>query len=185
MTRFVYATAVGLVGALLVHLAIVFLLPLLSEQAVFNKLAERVVLDRPAPLETLIDGEDASPPVDMLDPFFQTAICRFDLSRGGLLVRANGRLPFWSVSVFDSRADSFFSANDRITAGQRLDLAVLDAGQMRYARQNEPENLATAVIAAADSPQGFVVVRGFVPDESWRAVAAAFFDALQCGSLDF
>lgn len=80
---------------------------------------------------------------------------------------------------------AFFSANDRLAAGQRLDLAVLNASQLRFVRQSTPTELAGAIIAPADDPRGFAVVRVFVPDETWTGISARFADALECRSLEF
>lgn len=185
MSRFIYATLVGLVGAAVVHLAIVFLLPLVSASTPWNQIAALTSENRPYPLPGSSNDTAVGNGIHGPDPFFETIVCRYNLADGALHMRSTGRVPLWTVNLYDSLGTGFFSANDRLAASQRLDLLVLDAGQLRYVRQSTPTDLAGAIVAPADDPRGFVVVRVFVPDETWTGISARFADALECRSLDF
>ncbi|MCR9120700.1 MAG: hypothetical protein NXH91_00320 [Phyllobacteriaceae bacterium] len=185
MTRFVYATLVGLVGAAVVHLIIVFLLPLVSANTPWNRIAGLTETNAPYRLPASMAGATFGNGVHGPDPFFETIVCRYDLDNGAAHLRSTARVPLWTVNLYDSLGTGFFSANDRLAAGQRLDLAVLDASQLRFVRQSTPAELAGAIIAPADDPRGFAVVRVFVPDETWTGISARFADALECRSLEF
>ena len=185
MIRLVHATIVGLVGAALVHLSVIFLLPLLSASTAWNQIAARTAENAPASLQESIDTDPARTGGNGPDPFFETAVCRYDLRDGALRVRASGDAPLWTVGVHDSLGTVVFSANDRIVAGRRLDLAVVDANQLRFVRQNAPAELTDAFIAPAGRPTGFVLVRAFRPDASWSAVIDRFIDGLACETLQF
>ena len=183
MMRLVYATLVGLVGAAVVHLAVIFVLPIASSDTAWNRIA--AATRENAPLRTGIApgalGAGAYGP----DPYFTTAICRYDLRDGALRVRSPGNAPLWTVGVHDSLGTVIFSANDRLVAGRRLDVAVLDASQLRFVRQNAPAQLADAIIAPARRPAGFVIVRAFGPDPTWSPVLERFMDELACETLNF
>lgn len=185
LTRFLYATLVGLVGAAVVHLVIVFLLPLVSANTPWNQIAGQTEENRPYRLPTRTADAAFGSGVHGTDPFFETIVCRYDLADGAAHLRSTGRVPLWTVNLYDSLGTGFFSANDRLAAGQRLDLAVLNASQLRFVRQSTPTELAGAIIAPADDPRGFAVVRVFVPDETWTGISARFADALECRSLEF
>lgn len=183
MTRLLYATLVGLVGAAVVHLSVIFLLPLVSIDTAWNRIAavtaEHVPYQPGDGREALAAGPYGP------DPFFATVICRYDLRGGALHVRSNGLAPLWTVGIHDSLGTVIFSANDRLVAGRQLDLAVVDASQLRFVRQNAPPELANAIIAPAARPTGFVVVRLFLPDPTWNRVIENFADGLACEPLDF
>ncbi|WP_349364036.1 MAG: hypothetical protein ABL307_01300 [Roseitalea porphyridii] len=183
MTRLFYATLVGLVGAAVVHLVVIFLLPLVSTDTAWNRVAAQVAEHEPMRPGDERDalGAGAYGP----DPFFVTVICRYDLRAGALHVRSPGLAPLWTVGVHDSLGTVIFSANDRLVAGRRLDLAVVDASQLRFVRQNAPPELANAIIAPAARPTGFVTVRAFRPDPTWDTVIERFVDELACEPLDF
>lgn len=183
MTRLFYATLVGLVGAAVVHLSVIFLLPLVSTDTSWNRVAAQVAEDQPYRPGEGRDalGTGAFGP----DPFFVTVICRYDLGAGALHVRSPGLAPLWTVGIHDSLGNLIFSANDRLVAGRRLDLAVVDASQLRFVRQNAPPELAEAIIAPAARPTGFVAVRAFQPDPSWDSVIERFVDGMVCEPLGF
>lgn len=185
MMRFLYATIVGLVGAILVHLCVIFLLPLQSSNTAWNRVAAQTVQNRFVPLDDLSGAAPLHVGGQRLDPFFQTAVCRYDLRDGALRVRSSGGAPLWTVGVHDNLGAVVFSANDRIVAGRRLDLTVVDTNQLRFVRQNAPPDLADAIIAPASRSLGFVVVRAFRPDASWSAVVDRFLDELVCETLNF
>lgn len=185
MIRVVYATLVGLLGAAVVHLAIVFALPLVSTSTPWTKIAGATQPGQPIVLAAGLSSASETPAIDGFDPYFVASACRYDLDTGAFVIRAQGGLPLWTVSVNDSRGTAFFSANDRIVAGNGLELVVVDAGQQRVLRQDAPAELQNAIIVPAGDPYGFVVVRGFVPDASWAQQGEALASSLECAPIPF
>lgn len=183
MMRLLYATLVGLVGAAVVHLSVIFLLPLVSTDTAWNRVAAQTAEHDPYQPGDRRDALGAGPYGP--DPFFATVICRYDLRNGALHVRSPGQAPLWTVGIHDSLGTVIFSANDRLVAGRQLDLAVVDASQLRFVRQNAPPELADAIVAPAARPTGFVVVRVFRPDPTWDSVIERFIDGLTCEPLGF
>ena len=176
MTRALHLLLLGLLGAAIVHIAILMLLPILSEQDAWARLAARGELLQPVRL----GSSEADSPVPLADPFFVGGACRFDLHHHGVLrVTAGSGAPFWSVSVYDRRGYNLHSFNDR-TAGGRLDLAVATTAQLAELRRELPEALSRSTFLEVDDPQGIVVVRAFRPDPTFEPVVAGFLDSMAC-----
>ncbi len=181
MVRFVYATLLGLVGAAVVHVVIILLLPLLANGTAWNTVSSLSAdSGGPVALEAKAQPRLAS----SLDPLFRTFGCTFDLADGAFRVTSDVRVPLWTVGVHDTSATAFFSANDRIAAGRRLDIAVVNEFQLRIIRQNPPAELANTIIAPSLEQQGFVVVRVFAPDDTWEPVVESFARSLACSPLE-
>src|SRR5690606_14462883 len=117
----VYALLLGLVGAGIVHIAILLLLPVLSERDSWSRLATAGDLYA---LVRLHGGPGSEPLVRSWDPLFDARACRFDLTEGIVHVFADGSVPFWSVSVYDRNGQNIYSFNDRTGSGGNLDFAV-------------------------------------------------------------
>ncbi|TWG99303.1 putative membrane protein [Mesorhizobium sp. J18] len=179
MTRFLHALLTGLVGAGIVHIAILFLLPVFAEKDAWARLAET---GEPYHVVRL---DHANPSLGMLtspDPFFEAVACRFDLSDGALHLVGEGRIPFWSISVYDRRGLNIYSLNDRTATGDALDFVVVTPAQMLTMRKEVPAEFTQSIFVEADLTEGIVVMRAFVPDESWREVVSTYLNGISCTS---
>jgi uncharacterized membrane protein len=177
MTRFLYAILLGLVGAGIVHIAILVLLPRMSERDAWSILSENTGFYTPTRIS---GGKDAAPLIGAIDPMFEAVACRFDLTEGIAHVQAEGTVPFWSVSIYDQGAQNIFSFADRTATDRRLDLAVLSTPQMLEIRKETPPEFLHSIFAEAGVDEGIVVVRALVPDESWRPRIDRFLNAIRC-----
>ncbi|MGB7433667.1 MAG: hypothetical protein WA921_14470 [Ahrensia sp.] len=176
MVRLAYIITVGLVGALLVHLLIVFMIPRTSTQT-----AWAVVSEAAQPLEVLTISADG--PSENVG-YMRTALCRYDLVDGAFSLRVQGSPLFWSVAVHNSTGDVLFSANDRIVTADGLDLVVANPGQIRTIRQEVPDEVSNSVIVNVEGDLGFVLLRVFEPNDSYRPVSVDFINSIQCDYLD-
>ena len=177
MARLLYAIVLGLVGAGIVHIAVLLMLPRLSERDAWSRLAAA------ADLYAVVaaDGSDDSPPVvEAPDPQFRAVACRFDLEDGPMRVKAAGAVPYWSTSIYDRSGENVYNFNDRTATGGALDFVVGTPAQMIEMRKDLPADLASSVFVEADIGEGVVVVRSFVPDDSWAKAIASFLGALSC-----
>lgn len=181
MARFLYTTLVGLVGAALVHLAIVLLLPHLSANDAWRQLESRAEPYTPLRLDNASNGAAISA-ARTLDPMFAVMACRYDLADGVFSITAPGNSDFWSVAVFDDFGRILFSANDRIVASGDLDLVVALPLQMRALQQSPRAEYANAILTEAERSEGFVVVRVFRPDGTWEPSAEEFIGNVECGA---
>lgn len=176
MTRLLYAILLGLVGAGVVHIAILVMVPSYSQKDAWSILAERSNYY----VATRLDSAEAPPLVASLEPLFGAVACRFDLADGVVRVSGEGDVPFWSISVYDRSGQNAFSFNDRSTEGARLDFVVGTPVQMVELRNALPDAFANSIFVEADVDEGIVVVRSFRPDPSWTPVVETFLSSIKC-----
>jgi uncharacterized membrane protein len=177
MIRLGYALLLGAVGAGIIHIAILLMLPSFSERDAWSRLAEA------GGLYTAVRvGDGTGSPAILIspDPFFKVVACRFDLAEGALHVRAPGGVPYWSVSVYNRQGENIYSLNDRSSADGALDMVIATPVQLIEVRKNLPPEFETAVFVEADITEGMVLVRGFVPDESWNSSISTYLDRASC-----
>lgn len=180
MTRLLHALLLGIVGAGIVHIAVLFLLPVYTERDAWTQLSQASDFYKP----TRIGGSAATTPlVRSVDPLFTAVACRFDLADGVLHVKAPGQTPFWSMSVYDRNGQNVFSFNDRTSSDGRVDFVVLTPAQTNEVRKSLPEDFVNSVFVEANIDQGIAVVRAFLPDPTWRVAVSRFLDTLSCQSI--
>lgn len=177
--KLIHAVLLGLVGAGIVHIAVLLLLPEISEKDAWSRLAKDGDLYTMVPVSGAVGDRRV---LRLTDPFFEAAACRFDLNDGLAHVRAVGRVPYWSISVYDRNGRNIYSFNDRATVGTALDLLVLTPLQMVELRKDLPKEFESSVFVEADLGEGVVVIRGFVPDPSWKPAISAYLKGATCSS---
>jgi uncharacterized membrane protein len=177
MAKLLYALAVAIVGAGIVHIAILLMLPAFSERDAWSKLTD---LSDDYTV-TRVAGPPGQPAVlQSSDPFFNAVACRFDLTNGVTHLTGQGAVPFWSASVYDRNGQNIYSFNDRTAAEGALDFVIATPLQMTEVRKDLPPNFKSSVFVEADIDEGIVVIRTFVADESWKRVITAWLDSLSC-----
>ena len=177
MLRFVHAIILGLIGAGIVHIAVLMLIPEFSERDAWSRLAMAADLYTMTPFEAETGPTST---VKSVDPLFKAAACRFDLTDGVVQLRAPGSTPFWSVSVYNRAGQNIYSFNDRTTTDQSLDFVVLTPAQMIEVRKELPEEFQKSIFVEAPIDEGIVVVRSFVPDDSWKQAVTDFLGNISC-----
>jgi uncharacterized membrane protein len=176
----------ALCGAVAIHLLAVLAMPALAPGAAFRKLAlhlpvgEKTLLPRP----TAATRETA-----FADPFAALAVCRFDLAKGPLRLRAlaDGDHPV-SVSVRLADGTIIYSANDRQTPHGRFNVLIVTQAQADAQDSAQDNADQKGADAAADdelrlvSPgaRGFVVFRALSLREGDYDAAAATRDSFDC-----
>jgi uncharacterized membrane protein len=177
VAKLLYAILLGIVGAGIVHITVLFLLPKLSERDAWSRLAAAADLYTVVPA----DGSDNSPPVvEAPDPQFRAIACRFDLEDGPMRVTGTGSVPFWSASIYDRSGENVYNFNDHTAEGGKLDFVVVTPAQMIEMRKDLPAELASSIFVEADIGEGMVVVRSFIPDDSWSKTIANYLGSLSC-----
>ncbi|MEM1376185.1 MAG: hypothetical protein AAGG69_02240 [Pseudomonadota bacterium] len=179
MGRLIYTAALVAVGAAVVHFAIVFLLPTTSPNSAGRQLLEAIT--EPITTATNLSALEKDGFVNLgLDPAFRVLACRYDVTETPFRMMASGRVPLWTISVLDSAGVSVFSANDRISPSDGVDVAVLNPTQLRTFRQTPDPSLDRSIIVAPGDSTGFVIVRVFEPDGSWASIVDDFATNTTC-----
>lgn len=177
MLRLLYVLLIGIVGAGIVHIAVLLLLPQFSERDAWSSLAEAADVYK----AVRIDAADGSPPiVKAVDPLFHAAACRFDLDEGPVRLSAPGAVPFWSVSIYNRAGQNVYSFNDRATEKGALDFVVLTSEQMIEVRKAMPEDFQKSIFVQVPVGEGMVVIRSFVPDPTWEEATSEFLARVAC-----
>ena len=175
--RIAYALLIGVVGAGIVHIVILLLVPSFSGRDAWARLASISELYQ----VTRLDAEAAGAPIaGIADPTLLASACRVDLANGVAHVTAPGKVPFWSVSVYDRSGANLYSLNDRSATDGVLDLVVLTPEQMIELRKELPEEFARSVLVELPLGQGIVVVRALAPDDTWKAAVSDFLARIGC-----
>src|SRR5690606_23950037 len=126
---------------------------------------EVVVLNGDAPDNTLPSPEN---------PFIEAAACRFNLEDGMLHISGDGDVPFWTLAIYDQNGLNTFSVSDRVSNNLLLDVVVLTPLQMQRLEGEPPAELQESLFLETSVVEGFVLVRAFIPDETWQPGVRAF-----------
>lgn len=177
MNRLFYASLTGMVGAGLVHVAVVFLVPWYSTQDAWPRLSAL------APLFQFVEISDPGQPDALLvngDPLMHVSACRIDIAAAPARILSAGMAPFWSVAIYDRRGINVFSYNDRTSANSTVDLVLATGAQAIELGKAALPELAGSIIAEAKSDKLIAIVRAFQPDASMASDVSDFLQRLSC-----
>ena len=175
MRRALHVVLLGLIGAGIVHIVVLLLVPHFSSKDAWAQLASATPAYAMIPLDPGGAGPTASN-----DPLMRSIGCRFDLGDGPVQVSSPDKVPFWSVSVYDRRGHDLYSLSDRAATNGLLNVLVLTPAQMVDVRKELPVAVEGSVFVETPIREGIVVVRAFVPDASWEPAVARFLKDASC-----
>lgn len=178
MARFFHAIVIGLIGAGIIHIVVLFLIPRMVENDIWTALSEQ---SQPYSLIGA-DTLNAQTGIGSSDPFFYDVACLFDLADGPTRVNAAGTIPFWSASIYDRSGLNIFSLNRHTASDGDIDFVIATAAQMIALRNQLPADFTDSIFVETNIDRGIVVLRGFVADPTWEAQVAAFFEGATCTS---
>lgn len=179
MGKFLLSLALGVVGAGIVHIAILLLLPALAARGPWQRLDQAAGHYSFVAVNKLAGS---SPTIRPVDPFFDEAACRFDLGDGVVHIHAPGHVPFWSMSVYDRQGENIYSLTDRTATDGDLDLVIATPAQLIEVKKAIPEEFQKSIFVETNTGKGIAVVRSFVPDDSWTPEIGRYMKRLVCQS---
>lgn len=180
MGKLLRALLFGLVGAGIIHIAVVLLVPTYSDRNAWSRISAYGGDWQFHPVTA--EGQPGTVPL-AFDPLFGAAACRFDITDLPAHITGIGTLPYWSISVYNRQGENIYSINDRTAIADQLDLVVATPLQMIELNKSKPVAAEDSVLIEADMDEGFVVIRSFVPDESWKAQVDDFLKSASCTPL--
>ena len=180
MAKTFYALALGLLGALLVHIATIFLIPRMAENDAWARLSRT---SQPGAFSIAEANSDIAASMRAFDPNFVIAACQFSLAEGPVSLAGSAAPDFWSLSIFNRQGANIFSINDRSMQDGLLDVVVATPLQLVEFQKDMPTELVNSVFAEADVRDGFVMLRAFVPEASMRAQVVNFIKSASCEPL--
>jgi uncharacterized membrane protein len=180
MGRALYVIVLGGLGALLIHILTIFLIPGFAEKDAWARLPKQV----DEGYFTLLKREDPlAANMRAFDPNFVFGACRFDLSEGPFGLAGGTAPTFWSLSVYDRQGINLYSINDKSLQGNNLDVVIATPLQITELQKDMPPELSGSVFVEADTREGFVVLRSYVPEPSLLESTTTFVSSSNCASL--
>ncbi|MCR6498921.1 DUF1254 domain-containing protein [Shinella sp. CPCC 101442] len=176
MRNFLYAIAIGLVGAALLHIVIILSLPSFTGRDAYTRVQTFGEPNRFFPLASA--GDTPAPLND--DPAMKTAVCTFSVENGPIRLFADGDVPFWSLAVYDDASNEVFSMNDRTSVSGALDTLIATPIQLIGIRKAVPAELEQSILVEMRGNEGYAVLRTFVPTQSRQPAATAFLADASC-----
>lgn len=177
MRSLLVAVAIGLVGAVIIHILIIMGVPHLAEDTAWVRVNELGPVDsfhalpeKPAPPSGLVET----------NPFLRSAICVFDATDGPIHISDGDAPPFWSLAVFDPHSNEVFSMNDRSAVERRVDLTLATETQMIALQHAKPDSLGKSIFVQLPQASGYVVLRTIAEDATWDRIASRFLSAARC-----
>jgi len=184
MGKLLLAILVGLVGAGIVHIAIVFAIPGQADNDAWSRLSRlgpmfqtvRIGFEEPE-----ADRHTSSPAgFVFVDPSFIDVACRFSLKDGPARLFSDEKTRFWTASIYARNGDNLYSISERVALDGRLDLLVGTSEQLDLARIEGSSSEIPTVPVAMTGEEGYLTVRVLVPSESERPFVDRFARSVTC-----
>ena len=173
---FIFAILVGLVGAALLHIVIILVLPRFTGNDAYSRVLGLFEMDSFFPLSA------APGPTGLAneDPFcaLPSAVFRWSAARCGSSPR--GDIPFWSLSVYDADSNEVFSMNDQTAVNGELDLVMATPIQLVDLRKTPSESLAQSIMVEMPEEDGYAVLRALAPTDSFEETVRNFLAESSC-----
>ncbi|KQW44339.1 MULTISPECIES: hypothetical protein [unclassified Ensifer] len=176
MRSVLFASILGLVGAALLHIIIVLVLPQFTGRDAYTRVLGLLEMDSFFSLTSTPGPTGLSND----DPYLRTAVCSFSITDGPARFLARGAIPFWSLAVFDSASNEVFSMNDHTAVNGRLDLVVATPIQLVELRKTPPEALAQSIMVEMKEEDGYAVLRAMAPLDSFEDQVRNFLAESRC-----
>lgn len=189
--RLALSVFIGLVGALLVHIAVIATIPRLAERNAWGRFANLGPMDRIVRVDPLRSSGpsalSAQPGSELqnfafVDPAFVTASCRFSLAGGPVrMTAAPVETTFWSASIYARNGDNLYSINDRSAVDGAFDLLVGTADQILDVKAAvDAKTQDTTIPIEVELAEGYMTIRVLVDQESERPSVEGFVSSLRC-----
>lgn len=164
--------------AVLVHLVVVLIVPLVATRDAFARLQplgalnETVALPRASPTETL-------PPY--ADPAVAMSFCRYDLALGPIRVTAPTGRAFVSISFHTRRGLVFYALTDKASTRGVIEAVLATPADIRTLEvHDDEEDPSRDLRVSAPAREGYVVMRVFSEFPSLYDEAEAEAKRLSC-----
>ncbi|KAA0971090.1 hypothetical protein FPY71_11640 [Aureimonas fodinaquatilis] len=178
MGKVLLAILIGVVGAGIVHIAVIFALPSLAQDNNWGRIARTAEV-----FESATIAPDTRTMFPFFDPAFEIAVCRFALASGPVRITAQPNSAFWSTAIFTRAGDNSYSINQRSALDNQLDLAIGSQEQLDEARIAGFFDEASAIPVPFNASEGYVILRSVAEEPSLAEKARDFVSTLSCTPL--
>lgn len=193
--KILYAVALGFFGAVIVHICILFLVPYHGQYNTWLRLQNKI------PLFGFHQLAADDPIARTTDPLFKLRACIFTLADAPetdapssdkpaafngnepVHISARGKVPFWSMSVYDSAGTKLYSLNSLSTADKGLDIIIGTPLQIMDLKQITADSANNSILVPQAIDNGMVLLRVFAPSKDWQPKIDAFLQNAQCSPV--
>jgi uncharacterized membrane protein len=179
MIRLVVWTVVGLLIGLVVHLGTLLALPQIAKRTAFQRIEAFAPVGNFRTFPPPLPGDDLLP---LPDPAFRQAVCRFDLAKGPVHVRAPLTDAFFSVSFYTTQGLNFYALTDRAAPEGVIELTIYTALQLAEVRASEGPDTPEALRVEAPENQGIIMLRALVANATLAAAVEKTIGQASCSS---
>ncbi|MBB5073548.1 putative membrane protein [Bartonella callosciuri] len=177
MIRFIYAALLAIIGAIIVHICVLFLIPYWTQNNIWTGLKKSG-----APYQ-FFDLDVNNSIQQTTDPLFLLKVCRFDLENGPVHLKALKTTQFWSLAAYTYDGIIFYTLNDHTAPDATLDLIIGKPVQIIELKQSKPKNKVNSVLVAKNLNKGFALLRIFAPSFLAKKESEVFFSSATCRRL--
>ncbi|WP_142416414.1 DUF1254 domain-containing protein [Bartonella massiliensis] len=174
MTRFIHTILLAFIGAVIVHICVLFLIPSWAQNNIWTSLKKSGV-----PYQ-FVDFTPDNPIQEFSDPLLLLKVCRFNLENGPVHLKALKTRLFWSLAVYTHNGIIFYSLNDRTAPDATLDLIIGKPIQIIELKKSNPKKNTNSVLVAKKLNEGFVILRIFAPSSLAKKESKAFLSSATC-----
>ncbi|EJF75267.1 hypothetical protein HWV54_05795 [Bartonella alsatica] len=178
MTRFIYIALLAIIGAIITHICVLFLIPYWAQNNIW------IELKKSGSSYQFVDLEASNPIQQSTDPLFVLKVCRFDLENGPVHLKALKTTQFWSLAAYTYDGIIFYSLNDHTAPNATLDLIIGKPIHIIELKQSKPQNNINSVLVAKNLNKGFAILRIFTPSLLAQKESEAFFSSATCRMLN-
>jgi uncharacterized membrane protein len=171
---------VGLCLAGIIHILSILAMPRLAPRDAFSRVAALAPVDMIQTLPRAVPGQEIFP---FSDPATAMGLCRYDLSRGPLRIRARSSgQDFLSVSFHDRWGAVYYAMTDRAATRGILEALVLTPEQLEAVEAGDAEDEQPQELRiTAPSLEGFVLFRALATTPGLYPDIEAELKTIACG----
>ena len=115
-----------------------------------------------------------------LDPAMTQAVCRFNLDKGPMRIRAETADGYWSLSLYDRRGLWVWGVDNRAAEPKPIDILIADDVQVAQLRETLPDELEDVVVVDWPGREGFAIYKILVPAKSQEAEIETALATARC-----
>lgn len=179
MIKTVIALLTGLIGAAVLHILIILVLPLYTGSDAWSK----VINLGPANEFHVLANQENSTGLYNEDIHIQSAVCYYDLDDGPLQISTDRSSDMWTFGAFDTGANEIFSMSARSSIQGEVNFLIVNRAQILTLRSEEPDLVSRTIAIEGTDTQGYAVIRAIAPDFSQVTEARSFLSSASCAQL--
>jgi uncharacterized membrane protein len=176
-THWMLPVVTGVVVGIAAHLVSVLIMPYQAPADAWARIATLGPTNTVVLVPPPVADNELMP---FLDPAFAMAVCRYDLSRGSLKVRAPVTADYTSISFFTRHGLAFYGINDRAAGRNVIDVDLMTPQQKELLPADEEITAADRLIVESPSTTGIAVIRALVREPGARPAVEALLARATC-----